>query len=83
MASGQSLHQAYSVVYIPGLRYFASEKLQGVWQLFGGEISGVKEPSLHCGDPWISQLKHVCFRYDLFIDVFTSEFLNHSTDLLQ
>ena len=43
-ASGQTLHQAYNAIYLPRLLYFASEKLQGVWQLFGGEIAGVKEP---------------------------------------
>ena len=52
------------------------------WQLFGGEISTVKELSLHCDDPWIRHLIHVCFRFDMFMDVFTSEFLNHSVDLL-
>ena len=72
LASGQSLNQAYNAFYLPILRYFASEELQGVWKLFGGEIFGVKGSSLHCGDPWISHLIHVCLKYDLFIDVSTS-----------
>ena len=40
------------------------------------------ESALHCGDPWITDLSHVTFKYDLNSGVFSSEILNHSIDLL-